>query len=149
MVVSAILSLFGLGFLCWVLFSLAVYALPVFVAVTVGHYAYVSDAGVFGAVILAFVAGAAALVAGQIAFATIRSVPVRLALGALYAGPAGLAGFYAVKGLSQTGGAGESWTMVFASIGALVIGVTAWARVAALSGPADDVSDGSDAFPVG
>lgn len=39
---STNLSLLGLGFFCWMLFSL-VNALPAFVAVTVGHYAITSE----------------------------------------------------------------------------------------------------------
>ena len=45
MFLSALLSVVGLGFLCWLLFSLAVYALPFFVAVTVGYYAFENGAG--------------------------------------------------------------------------------------------------------
>jgi len=135
MFLSALLSVIGLGFLCWLLFSLAVYALPFFIAVTVGYYAFENGAGPVGAIGVALFAGAAALVLGQLAFAIIRSPIIRLALGALYALPAGLAGFHAVKGLSQVGGAGETWTLVFASIGAIIVGVTAWARIASLAGP--------------
>ena len=135
MFLSALLSVIGLGFLCWLLFSLAVYALPFFVAVTVGYYAFENGAGPIGAIVVALFAGAAALVLGQLAFATIRSPIIRLALGALYALPAGLAGFHAVKGLSQAGGAGETWTLVFATVGAIIVGVTAWVRIASLAGP--------------
>ena len=138
MFVSTALSLLGLGVICWILFSLAVYALPFFVAVTVGHYLYTSEVGLIGAVGGAFFAGALTLILGQIAFATIRSTPVRLALGALYALPAGVAGFHAIKGLSQIGSAGETWALIFAWIGAIVVGVTAWVRVAALAGPDDN-----------
>ena len=135
MFISAVLSIIGLGIICWVLFNLAVYALPFFIAVTVGHYAYTADVGLVSAIAAAFFAGAATLILGQIAFATIRSTPIRLALGALYALPAGIAGFHAIKGLSGMGGASETWTFAFATIGAIIIGVTAWARVAALAGP--------------
>lgn len=135
MFLSAILSVIGLGFLCWLLFSLAVYALPFFVAVTVGHYAFENGAGPIGTIGVALFAGAAALVLGQLAFATIRSPIIRLALRALYALPAGLAGFHAVKGLSEAGGAGETWTFAFASVGAIIVAATAWARIASLAGP--------------
>ncbi|KPM17638.1 hypothetical protein VM77_10140 [Citromicrobium sp. JL31] len=135
MFLSALLSVIGLGFLCWLLFSLAVYALPFFVAITVGYYAFESDAGLIGSIVVALFVGAAALVLGQVAFATIRSPIIRLALGALYALPAGLAGFHAVKGLSQVGGAGETLTLVFASVGAIIVGVTAWLRIASLAAP--------------
>ena len=138
MIISTILSLLGLGVICWVLFNLAVYALPFFVAVTVGHTLYTWEFGLMGAIAAAFIAGAATLIFGQIAFATIRSTPVRLALGALYALPAGIAGFHAIKGMSGMGGASETWTLVFAGIGAVIIGVTAWTRVAVLAGPDED-----------
>ena len=146
MIISTILSLLGLGVICWVLFNLAVYALPFFVAVTVGHALYTSEVGLIGAIAAAFFAGAATLILGQIAFATIRSTPIRLALGALYALPAGIAGFHAIKGLSRMGGAGETWTLVFAGVGAAIVGVTAWARVTALAGSEDDVSAASGEF---
>ncbi|MEO3431873.1 hypothetical protein [Inquilinus sp. CAU 1745] len=146
MFLSAILSVLGLGFLVYLLFTLAVYALPFFVAVTVGMYIYDTEAGLLAALVAAFMSGAVTLVLGQIAFATIRSQPIRLAIGAVYALPAGVAGFHAVRGLSEIGGAGESWTLVFAGIGALVIGVTAWARIAALAGPDEEALTASPAF---
>lgn len=149
MFISAALSIIGLGIICWVLFSLAVYALPFFVAVTVGHYAYNADIGLIGAIAAAFFAGAATLILGQIAFATIRSTPIRLVLGALYALPAGAAGFHAIKGLSGIGGAGETWTLVFAAIGAVIVGVTAWARVTALAGPDEDALTATHPFSGG
>lgn len=135
MFVSAILSVLGLGFMVYVLFALAVYALPFFVAVTVGMHVYDSEAGLIAAFVSVFLAGGATLVAGQVAFATIKSVPVRLAIGALFAAPAGIAGYHAIKGLSEIGGADETWTLIFAWIGAIVVGATAWARIASLAGP--------------
>jgi len=83
MFLSALLSVVGLGFLCWLLFSLAVYALPFFVAVTVGYYAFENGAGPIGAIAVALFVGAVALILGQVAFATIRSPTIRLAIGAL------------------------------------------------------------------
>lgn len=149
MLVSTALSLLGLGFICWILFSLAVYALPFFVAVTVGHYLYTSEVGLIGAVAGAFLAGPPTLILGQIAFATIRSTPIRLALGALYTLPAGVVGFHAIKGLSQIGSASETWTLVFAWVSAIIVGATAWARVAALAGPDDAGPATHDAIPGG
>jgi len=98
-----------------------------------------SEVGLLAAFAAAFDSGAVTLLAGQIAFATIRSVPVKLAIGALYAAPAGIAGYHAIKGLSEVGGAGETWTLLFAWVGAIVAGATAWARIASLAGPNEDV----------
>ena len=142
MFISAIISVLGLGVIVYVLFTLAVYALPFFVAVTVGMHLYDNEAGLFAAITAAFVSGAVTLLAGQIAFATIRSVPIRLAIGALYAAPAGIAGYHAIKGLSEIGGAGDTGTLVFAWIGAVVVGGTAGARIASLAGPHEDAPAG-------
>ncbi len=52
-----------IGFLCWLLFTLAVYALPLFVGVTAGLWAHGSGAGIVGGI----AAGATAII-GQLIF---------------------------------------------------------------------------------
>lgn len=135
MFVSAFLSVIGLGFLVWVLFALAVYALPAFVGVSVGMYVYDTEAGVIAALVAGMFAAVFTYLIGQIIFAKVRSIPIRLAIGALFAAPAGVAGFSAIKGLSQIGGASEGWTLAFAIIGGIVTAGTAWVRIASLAGP--------------
>lgn len=39
----------------------------------------------------------------------------------LHAAPAGVAGCHAIKGLSEIGGAGDTWRLVFAWIGAVIV----------------------------
>ncbi len=138
MFLSAFLSVLGLGLMVYVLFATAVYALPFFVGLTVGMHLYETEAGVITAIVVAFFAGAATLVVGQIAFASIKSIPVKLVIGMLFAAPAGVAGFHAIKGLSEIGGASEGWTLAFAIIGGIVTGGTAWVRIAGLAGEHDD-----------
>ncbi|WP_290559350.1 hypothetical protein [Aestuariivita sp.] len=135
MFVSAFLSILGLGLMVYVLFAVAVYALPFFVALTVGMHLYETEAGVVTAIVIAMFAGAITLVLGQIVFAKVQSIPIRLAIGALFAAPAGVAGFSAIRGLSEIGGASEGWTLAFAIIGGIVTAGTAWVRVASLAGP--------------
>jgi len=77
LILGLILSVFAIGFFCWLLFTLAVYALPFFVAVTVGVAAYHHDSGLFGAFLVAMLAGAATLALGQLAFALVPSTWVR------------------------------------------------------------------------
>ncbi len=48
--VGIVLNLAGLGVFCWLLFTLAVYALPSFAGVTAGLYANQTGAGPLGAV---------------------------------------------------------------------------------------------------
>jgi hypothetical protein len=138
MFVSVFLSIIGLGFLVYVLFSLAVYALPFFIAVTVGMYVYDTDVGLLAALVAAMFSGAFTLLIGQIIFAKAQSVPIRLLIASLYAAPAGVAGFSAIKGLSQIGGASEGWTLAFALIGGIVVAGTAWVRIASLAGPPEE-----------
>ena len=141
MFVSAFLSVIGLGFLVYVLFSLAVYALPFFVALTIGIYVYDTDAGLLAALVAAMFAGVFTLIVGQIVFAKVQSVLIRLLIASLYAAPAGVAGYSTIKGLSQIGGASEGWTLAFAIIGGVVVAGTAWVRIASLAEPPgeDDV----------
>ena len=88
---------------------------------------------------------------GQVVFARVQSIPIRLAIGALFAAPASVAGFSAMKGLSEIGGASEGWTLAFAIIGAGVTAGTAWVQIAILAGPIgeDDVqhTDAMQASP--
>ena len=81
LIIGLVLSVFGIGFFCWLLFILAVYALPFVAGLTAGLAAYHSGAGIPGAIIVAIIAGGVTLTIGQIAFATIRSPLIRAAIG--------------------------------------------------------------------
>jgi hypothetical protein len=134
-VIGLILSMSGIGLFCWLIFTLAVYALPFFVGLTAGSAAFLGGAGVIGALLVGIVAGALTLAIGQIAFAVVRPPILRAAIAAAFAVPAAIAGYHAVLGLSQIGVPSLIWREVFAWIGAIVIGGTAWARMAALVEP--------------
>jgi hypothetical protein len=86
-VIGIILGAFGIGFFCWLLFTLAVYVLPFFASVTAGLAAFHSGAGVIGAIAVGAVAGIITLIAGQLAFAVIPSLLIRAAVGLLFAVP--------------------------------------------------------------
>ena len=51
-ILGTLLNMVAIGFLCWLLFTLAVFTLPFFVGVTTGMWAFNSDAGWFGAIIV-------------------------------------------------------------------------------------------------
>ncbi len=131
LIIGLVLSVFGLGFFCCLLFTLAVYALPLFVGLTVGLAAYHSGAGVAGAII----AGGVTLTIGQIAFATVRSPLIRAAIGLIYAVPAAIAGYSGTLGFAQMGIPSEAWRVTFAVIGATAVGGTAWARMTLFAPP--------------
>src|SRR5258708_17908606 len=121
-------NLVGLGVLCWLLFTLAIYALPFFVGVAAGLCAYHTGAGPLGAITLALLAGGATLAAAQIVVAIVRTPLVRFVLALLFAGPAALAGFYAAQGLTALTMSSQTWSQIFGIIGPLVVGVTAILR---------------------
>jgi hypothetical protein len=126
-----VLNIIGLGLFCWVLFTLAIYALPFFVGMTVGLYAYQTGAGPFGAFGLGIVAAAFVLVIGQTVFSLVRTPILRITVALMFAVPAALAGYYATFGLSGLTMSSDFWRQNFAVVGAIVIGATAWARLAA------------------
>ena len=82
-----VLNTVGLGLFCWLIFALAVYAVPFFVAVSIGMLTFNSGAGVIGALLVGIVAGALTLVLGQTAFAMTRSTILRAAIGAAFRRP--------------------------------------------------------------
>lgn len=134
-VIGLTLSIFGVGFLCWLLFSLAVYALPFFAGMTAGLAAYHSGAGIVGALFVGFAGGAVTLVAGQVAFAVVKSPVLRGATAFAFATPAAIAGYHATLGLAQIGVPSASWCQVFAMLGAIFVGGTAFVRIGAMTTP--------------
>ncbi len=129
-VIGIILSVVGVGILCWLLFTLAVYALPLFAAVSAGLWAHETGAGILGAGLVGLAAGALVLIAAAIVFATVRSIWIRLAVALLFAVPAAIAGYHATHGLMKLTAPSEAWQIAFSIVGAVVVGVTAWTGLA-------------------
>lgn len=136
-VLVIILSVFAIGFLCWLLFAVAANALPFFVGMMTGLSAYESGAGIIGALLVGFIAGAITLVAGQIAFAVVKLPMLRGAISLLFVAPAAIAGYHATLGLTHIGVPSATWREIFAALGAIFVGGTAFVRIAAMSGPPD------------
>lgn len=126
-----VLNIVGLGFFCWILFTLATYALPFFVGMTVGLYAHESGTGPLGAIGSGIVSAAVVLVIGQTIFSFVRTPILRVAIALMFAVPAALAGYYATFGLFGLTMTSDLWRQAFAVIGAVAIGTTAWIRLAA------------------
>jgi hypothetical protein len=126
-----VLNIIGLGFFCWLLFTLAIYALPFFVGMTVGFYAQQTDSGPLGAVAAGLVSAIIVLAIGQAIFFLVRSPVLRIGIALAFAVPAALAGYYATFGLSGLTVTSDLWRQIFAVVGAIVVGMTAWTRLAA------------------
>jgi hypothetical protein len=150
LVIGIVLSAFGIGFFCWLLFTLAVYALPFFAGMTAGLAAFHSGSGVLGALIVGVLAGGATLVFGQIVFATVRTPLIRALIGLLYAAPASIAGYHATLGLAHIAVPAGGWREAFAVMGAILIGGTAWARMSLFVPPHVErrVLGGPASFPL-
>ncbi|UPK08072.1 hypothetical protein IVB05_16590 [Bradyrhizobium sp. 170] len=130
-----VLNTVGIGLFCWLIFTLAVYALPLFVAVSAGLMAHHSGAGILGAPLVGIAAAVMALAAGRTAFAMTRFTILRAAIAAAFAVPAAIAGYHVVFAMSQLGMPSLAWREVFACLGAVFIGGTAWTRLAVLAEP--------------
>ena len=92
LIIGIVLVFVGLAYLCWLLFALAVHALPFFVGATAGVAAYHSGSGAIGAILVGAMASSGTLVIGQIAFMMSRSSVIRAAVALLFAMPAAVAG---------------------------------------------------------
>ena len=138
-----VLNTVGIGLFCWLIFALAVYALPFFVALNVGMSAFHSGAGVIGALLVGIAAGALTLAIGQIAFAMTRSLILRAVIAAVFAVPAAIAGYHVVLAMSQIGVPSLAWREVFACLGAVSIGGTAWTRLTVFAEPRPLVPGGA------
>jgi hypothetical protein len=130
MAISIILSVFGLGFFCWLMLTLAVFALPFLSGLSVGLAAFHSGSGFIGALVVGLLVGVTILLLGQIVFATVRTPLIRLLIGLVYAVPAAVAGYQLCFALAGIGVPPGDWQHVFAAAGAVAVGLTAFARMA-------------------
>ena len=96
-----------------------------------GLYAYHAGTGPLGAIGLGIVTAAFVLVIGQAIFSFVRTPILRFAVALIFAIPAALAGYYATFGLFGLTTTSDLWRQVFAVIGSVAMGTTAWIRLAA------------------
>jgi hypothetical protein len=119
-------SIVAIGALCWLLFTLAVFALPFFAGVS---------AGWLGAILVGLAAAALTLGLGQFLLAFIRPLWIRLAIALAFVAPAALAGYHATHGIVKHTMPSDTWQIIFSVIGAVAVGVTALIRVTAMAAP--------------
>src|SRR5689334_22929768 len=113
MIILAILaSLAAIGVLCWLLFTLAVFALPAFVG---------------------FIAAAVTFAVGQLLITFARPMWLRLGVAVIFVAPAAVAGFHATHGIVKHLMPSDAWQIAFSVIGAIAVGITAFVRVAGMA----------------
>ena len=130
-----LLNIAGIGVFCWLIFTLAIYALPFFVAINAGIWAFHSGAGLLGTPLVAVAAGGMTLAIARIAFAMTRSPILRAVIAGVFALPAILAGHHVALVLAQIGVTSLAWQEIFACLGAIFVGGTAWTRLTIFTEP--------------
>jgi hypothetical protein len=135
-ILGIILSVFAIAFFCWLLFTLAVYALPFFVGLTAAFTAYHHGYGVFGSGLIAIIVGAGVLALGQLLFAAVRVPILRACIALVFAIPAAVAGYHATLGIAHICIPAGALSQILAFSGATLVGVTAWSRMATFISPA-------------
>ena len=146
---AILLGVFGLGFLCWLLFTLAIYALPFLAGLTAGLAVFDSGGGAVGALIVGFLAGGATLALGRIGFVSTRTPLLRAMIGLLYAVPATVAGYQVSFALAGIGMSTGGWQAAFAVVGAILSGVTAFSRMTLFVPAPDGQGIGEVHSPIG
>jgi hypothetical protein len=134
-VVSILASIAAIGVICCLLFYLAVYALPLFAGVTAGAWAYSTGAGWLGGIAVGFIAGLATLLLGHLLLTFVKPLWLRLMIAAAFVAPAAVAGYHATHGIVKHTMPSDTWQVAFSVVGALVVGITAFARLATLAPP--------------
>ena len=128
-----VLSIAAIGFFCWLLFTLAVFALPFFAGVTVGAWAYHTGAGWLGAIVIGVIGAGLTLGIGQLLLMVVRPLWAKLLIALVFVAPAVIAGYHATHGIVKHTMPSETWQLVFSVVGAVAVGITAFARVAGMA----------------
>ena len=132
-ILGILLSFAVIGFFCWLLFTLAVFALPFFAGVTAGLWAYHTGAGWLGAIIVGLLGAALTLGIGQFLLIVVQPLWARMLIALVFVAPAAIAGYHATHGIVKHTMPSETWQIVFSIIGAVAVGATAFMRVASMA----------------
>ena len=134
-ILGIVLSFAAIGILCWLLFTLAVFALPFFAGVTAGTWAYDTGAGWLGAILIGMLGAGLTLGVGQLLLGIVRPLWARLLIALAFVAPAAIAGFHATHGIVKHTMPSEGWQLIFSVVGAIAVGVTALMRMVAMATP--------------
>lgn len=88
--IGILASIAAIGTLCWLLFTLAVFALPLFAGVAAGMWAFDSGAGWLGGFVVGAVAAGLTYGIGQLLLAFVRPLWLRIAIALAFVAPAHL-----------------------------------------------------------
>lgn len=140
MTIFLVLGLIAGLYMIWLLFHLAIHALPVSAGIGGGLWLHSQGYGYLASILGGLLAGTLVVLIGQLLLAHVRSPILRLAIMLTFAVPAAVAGYhaiYSIAGLALAPGASLS---ILAWGGALTIGAMAFSRS---GGPAPSRIDSS------
>jgi len=130
MTIFLVLGLFAGLYMIWLLFSLAVYALPVGAGIALALWLYDHSYGYPVAILGGLGVGITVLIVGQFLLSVVCSPAIRMMIGLLFAVPAGVAGYHAVEAVLQLAIDAGPLLSALSWAGGLVIAATAWKRLA-------------------
>jgi hypothetical protein len=131
MIAPIVVAIMLIGMMCVLAYTLAIYALPVFIALATTRFAYAAGAGWIGATIVGLAAGAASFGVLTILFATLRAPILRIVLAVLFAAPAAVVGYALVHGVAAEVVPSPVWRQIFCLSGGVLVGMVAVLRLAA------------------
>jgi len=132
-ILGILLCMVAIGFLCWLLFTLAVFALPFFVGVTTGMWAFNSGAGWLGAILVGALAAGLTFGVGQLLLGTVRPLWAKFAIALVFVAPAAVAGYHATHGIAKHVMPSEGWQIAFSIVGAVAVGIVSFVRIAGMA----------------
>ena len=97
MIIAILGSITAIAALCWLLFTLAIYALPALGGVAAGMWAYQTGAGLPGSVLVGLVGAGLVFGLAQFLILFARPMWVKLAVALAFVAPAAVAGFHATQ----------------------------------------------------
>lgn len=128
-----ILSIFGclaaIGIFCWLLFMLAVLALPFFLGLTAAAWAHGTGAGWIGAILVGLIAAGTAFAIGQFLLIVVRPLWLKVLVVLAFVAPAVVAGYAATYGIVKHVLPSQNWQLIFSGAGAIAMGVVAFVRL--------------------
>jgi len=133
MTIFLALGIFAGLYMIWLLFSLAVYALPVSTGIGVAFSMHGHGYGILLSTLAGCATGIAILIIGRGLFAVVASPAIRLGLALLFAIPAGVAGYHSVHGLGRLVLDPGAFLSILSWVGALAVAAAAWAKLAAFA----------------
>ncbi len=132
-ILAMLLSIFAIGFFCWLLFTLAVFTLPLFIGVSASTWAWHTGAGWLGAILVGLVAAGLTFGVGQMLLVAVKPTWGRAVVAAAFVAPALFAGYHATHGIVQHLMPSGAWQTVFSVTGAITVGATAFVRLVGMA----------------